>query len=110
MKLELDTEEPKSNGTKWVLLAIVIVFASGYFWMRSHTNKLKALRIELAQSQFQQFKPLQDSIGLLENSNIITLEDIQARKAELDILEFELSRTDTTTLSLEDALNIIKGN
>jgi len=47
MKLELDTEEPKSNGTKWVLLAIVIVFASGYFWMRSHTNKLKALRIEL---------------------------------------------------------------
>ena len=109
MKLELDTSKPKSNG-KWVISAILIVFASGYFWMKGQTGKLKKLRVELAQSQFQQFKPFSDSIELLENSNIITLKDIQDRKAELDVLELELTKKDTTTLSLEEALNIIKGN
>lgn len=85
------------------ILAVLLFITAAYFKFENIRMKQRLINIE-----FEKLKPVHDSIYSKTNNLILSLDIIEAKKQELQILETELLKDEYKEgMTLEEALQIL---
>ena len=92
----------------WLIIILIVVAIGGYVFSVLRNKQNIKLKEELIQIEINKIDSLKKHISNMESSDEVTKEEIEKKKEELVEIEKKLDAIDSSELSFEDALKILK--